>query len=127
LSEHHSAIEADLAHYYGADLLDLYRGTLSVRKLFALVSGLPQGSALHRALRGDAADWDTNDYLLAAVVDYLAVANWLFIQANSKKGTKNPFPEPVKRPGAKSKDDEPKRFASAKEVSAFLARVTQRG
>lgn len=125
MGEHHSAVEADLQRFYGVDLLDLYRGKLSIRKLAALVSGLPRGSALHIAMSGEEALWGTSDYLLAATVDHLAVANWLFVQANSKKGARNPYPDPVPRPGDKKKNEEPRRFASAKEVSAFIARVTR--
>ncbi|GAA3473884.1 hypothetical protein GCM10018965_084370 [Nonomuraea roseola] len=127
LGEHFDAVEADLHRYYQIDLLDLYRGKLSVRKLIALLSGLPRGSALHIATEGDAATWSTSDYLLANAVDYLAIGNWLFVSANSKKGARNPRPEPVPRPGSQKKtQEEPRRFASAKEVSAFLARVTGR-
>ncbi|GAA2294082.1 hypothetical protein GCM10010149_47550 [Nonomuraea roseoviolacea subsp. roseoviolacea] len=108
--------------------MDLYRGKLSIRKLASLLSGLPRGSALHIAINGEEATWSPAEYLLAAAVDYLAVGNWLFMQANSKKGTRNPFPDPVQRPGRKTSqtpDQEPRRFASAKEVSAFIARVTR--
>lgn len=114
-----------MQRYYGVDLLDLYRGTLSIRKLSALVSGLPRGSALHIAMRGEEAMWGTSDYLLAAAVDHLAVANWLYVQTHSKKGANNPRPDPIPRPGTKPKQrNDSRRFASAKEVSAFISRVT---
>lgn len=127
LGGHFPAVEADLHRYYRIDLLDLYRGKLSVRKLLSLIWGLPHGSALHIALHGDEARWTPGDYLLASAVDLLQVSNWLFVQANSKKGVRTPFPEPVKRPGKKTSakpDQEPKRFASAQEVRSFIARVT---
>jgi hypothetical protein len=125
LGEHFSAVESDLQRHYGVDLLDLYRGKLSIRKLLSLLSGLPRGSALHIATEGESATWGTNDYLMANAVDHLAAANWLFVQANSKKGAKNPRPDPVQRPGSKKNDDtaDDRRFASAQEVRAFLARL----
>ncbi|GAA0954981.1 hypothetical protein GCM10009560_78960 [Nonomuraea longicatena] len=129
LDEHLPAVEADLHRYYRLDIIDLYRGKLSVRKLLSLLQGLPRGSALHVAITGEEASWSPGDYLLAATVDLLQVSNWLFMQANSKKGTRNPFPDPVQRPGRKTlqeaPDQESQRFASAQEVSAFIARATR--
>ena len=54
LREYGEAIEADLLHYYGGDLLDLWRGVLTPRRVLVLIKGLPPGSALHRARGGDA-------------------------------------------------------------------------
>lgn len=100
-----------------------------MRKLLSLLQGLPRGSALHLTLAGDEATWTPGEYLLAAAVDLLQVSNWLFMQANSKKGTRNPFPDPVQRPGRTTPTETPdqgsQRFASAQEVSAFIARVTR--
>jgi hypothetical protein len=44
LRRYGEAIEADLA-FRGVDLLDFYRGTMSARRLWALVSNLPPESA----------------------------------------------------------------------------------
>ena len=56
LAEHWEAIEADFASEYpGIDLLDLHRGTLSLRRAAVLVSGLKPGSRLGLALGGDMA------------------------------------------------------------------------
>ena len=41
---------------YGVDLLDLWRGTLSPRRVCVLINGLPPGSAYGRA-RGGAGAW----------------------------------------------------------------------
>ena len=40
---------------YGVDLLDLWRGRLTPRRLLVLIRGLPPGSALGRAMGGDVA------------------------------------------------------------------------
>lgn len=49
---HHSALEADLARYYpGTDLLDLWRGNLSWRRLAQLVRWLPKEAALYQSMR----------------------------------------------------------------------------
>lgn len=56
LREYGEAIEADLLRHYGVNLLDLWRGRLTPRRLMVLIKGLPPGSALHRA-RGGPGFW----------------------------------------------------------------------
>jgi hypothetical protein len=51
VAEHHSALEADLARFYQVDLLDLWRGRLSWRKLAQLVRWLPRDAALYESMR----------------------------------------------------------------------------
>ncbi|MFI5533756.1 hypothetical protein ACIA8O_34995 [Kitasatospora sp. NPDC051853] len=82
------------------DLLDWHRDRLSARRLSVLIKHLPRDSALTRELHGEAADWSTTDYLLANVVDHLAVANWMFATINRDEEA-DPLdpPEPVVRPG----------------------------
>ena len=60
--------------------------------LRAIVMHSGPKSALRRALGND---WEVSDYLLATVVDLLALANW---QRQGKKGA--PKPRPVPRPGS---------------------------
>nr|EIF91851.1 hypothetical protein [Streptomyces tsukubensis NRRL18488] len=45
------------------------------------------------------ADWSVTDYLLAAAVDQLAIANWMFTCVNSDDPPEPP--EPVARPGGR--------------------------
>ncbi|MEV6205422.1 hypothetical protein AB0M64_36480 [Streptomyces sp. NPDC051771] len=64
-----------------------------------LIKHLPRDSALQRDLHGEVADWSVTDHLLAAAVDHLAVANWMFSCVNSSEDGDAPeFPEPVPRP-----------------------------
>jgi hypothetical protein len=65
LDEHGDAIEADLLRFYRVDLLDLYRGTLSPRRLGVLISALPAKSALVRALNGGEPPWSRLEHLIA--------------------------------------------------------------
>lgn len=97
LDEHWEAVEADLLRCYGVDLAGLLRGDLSLRRVRALVRGLPPGSALARGIDARA-EWTVTDWLLAAVVDHVAVANWQ--RANHGAKHPNPAPRPVPRPGA---------------------------
>ncbi|MCT9083880.1 hypothetical protein [Streptomyces fulvoviolaceus] len=85
------------------DLLDWHRETLSARRLALLVKHLPRDSALNRELHGEAAEWSVSDHLLAAAVDHLAAANWMFACVNSEEGDQPEPPTPVPRP---SYDDE---------------------
>ncbi|MER6527700.1 hypothetical protein [Streptomyces sp. NPDC001508] len=85
------------------DLLDWHRETLTARRLALLVKHLPRDSALNRELHGEAAEWSVSDHLLAAAVDHLAAANWMFACVNSEEGDQPEPPAPVPRP---SYDDE---------------------
>jgi hypothetical protein len=76
--EHHEALELDLADR-GVDLLDLWRGRLSPRRLELLIRDLPPTSRLVRSLDPDAAaanTWGTTEYLLAYIADLLGQANF---------------------------------------------------
>lgn len=63
-----------------------------------LVKQLPRDSALNRELHGEAAEWSVTDHLLAAAVDHLAAANWMFACVNSEEGEQPDAPAPVPRP-----------------------------
>jgi hypothetical protein len=67
------ALETDLLRY-GVDLLDLYRGSLSYRRVCALVTHLPDDAAVWRVLdpRGG---WTRAD-LLASVTERRITALW---------------------------------------------------
>lgn len=82
------------------DLLDWHRGELSSRRLAILIKHLPRDSATIRDTDGEAAEWGVTDYLLAAVVDHLAAANWMFSVVNGDGESDPPEqPVPVPRPG----------------------------
>ncbi|MEV0281405.1 hypothetical protein AB0I22_34185 [Streptomyces sp. NPDC050610] len=82
------------------DLLDWHRGALSTRRLSVLVKHMPRDSAVNRDAHGEAVEWEASTHLLAAVVDHLAVANWITTTLNSGDDA-DPldYPEPVPRPG----------------------------
>ncbi|MFI1051099.1 hypothetical protein ACH4U3_35995 [Streptomyces griseoruber] len=89
------------------DLLDWHRDRLSARRLAVLVAHLPRDSALNRELHGDAAEWSVTDHLLAAAVDHLAAANWMFASVNSDEDDQPDPPVPVPRPGDTAEPGEP--------------------
>lgn len=81
--------------YYGVDLLDLWRGRLSLRRVAVLVDTLPPSSATAVAVHGERALWGPTEHLLATIVDVLQWANYQ--RSDPKKSTQ---PEPIARPGA---------------------------
>ncbi|WP_175409946.1 hypothetical protein [Streptomyces sp. TRM64462] len=88
------------------DLLDWHRGRLSSRRLAVLVKHMPRDSAVTRELEGEAAEWTVTDYLLAAAVDHLAAANWMFASVNTDEDADPPEPPvPVRRPGDTGAED----------------------
>ncbi|MER7697328.1 MULTISPECIES: hypothetical protein [unclassified Streptomyces] len=90
------------------DLLDWHRGRLSSRRLAVLVKHMPRDSATTQRLHGESAEWGVTDYLLAAVVDHLAAANWMFASVNTDEDSDPPEPPvPVPRPGDEAAPDEP--------------------
>ncbi|MEU6882005.1 hypothetical protein [Streptomyces sp. NPDC046712] len=72
-----------------------------------LIKHLPADSAVQREIHGEAAEWSISDHLLAAAVDHLAVANWMFQCVNSSEDDDTPEPpKPVPRPGVTDEDGE---------------------
>nr|WP_097257312.1 hypothetical protein [Streptomyces sp. Ag109_G2-15] len=118
-----------MLRHYGVDLLDWHRGRLTSRRLAVLVRHLPRDSALLRELHGEAAEWSVTDHLLAATVDQLAEANWMFATVNRDEDSEPPeYPRPVPRPGQAPDTEEepaPDRDAgplpSLREIQQFFA------
>ncbi|GLF97546.1 hypothetical protein [Streptomyces yaizuensis] len=106
------------------DFLDWQRGRLSSRRLSVLIEHLPRDSAVNRALHGETAEWSVTDHLLAAVVDHLAAANWLFTSVHSDDPPDPPTPVP--RPGD-SAPEESRAEPDPPPASADLARFFGRG
>jgi hypothetical protein len=61
---------------------------------------------VNRELHGEAAEWSVSDHLLAAAVDHLAAANWMFACVNSEEGDQPEPPAPVPRPSYDDSHDE---------------------
>ncbi len=120
-------MEADLLRYYRVDLLDYYRGKLSARRLRVLISHLPRQAALVRELHQEDSEWGLTEHLLAAVVDHLAVGNWLFASANSAEGADPPArPVPVPRPGISPAEPQGP-AANPDQIAAFFGQPAKGG
>ncbi len=108
------------------ELGDLFRGRLSYRRLWVLLSQLPQESRTHTELR-DSADrelaepvaaglrkfgpWALTNYQLAGAID--AIRRLEFVTARGGGSTDFPVPEPTPVPGA----DRPVRRQSVANVT----------
>jgi hypothetical protein len=86
-------VEADLARFYGLDVGDYWRGTLSARRLWVLVSQLPDDAATVKAQRGT--PWPDLLYLVARLADEVAYGRAEWANAHGA----HVQPQPVPRPG----------------------------
>ncbi|MFB9438686.1 hypothetical protein [Streptomyces showdoensis] len=72
-----------------------------------MIKHLPQDGAVQRDLHGESAEWSITDHLMAAAVDHLAVANWMFQAVNTGEDDETPDPpQPIPRPGLKDDEDD---------------------
>lgn len=117
LSEYGIELEADFHEYYRLDLLGMYTGKLSPAKVYRLAMALPQKSRFVRAAAGPQADWDSNEHLLAAILDTLQNANW------QRGGGKGKRPKPIPRPGTQKEKRMGTTKRSQEEIRNYLSRL----
>lgn len=121
IREHGDAIEADLA-FRGFDLLDLWRGRLTARKVDVLIRGLPPDSATRIALNGRDPLWTRTDHVLADLVDSVNSVAWITANHDRKRSEQTKFPEPYPRPGLVTTKHE----VTAAALLAFRERTARR-
>lgn len=108
LTRHAEAVEADLLER-GIDLVDFYRGKITLRRIVVAIRQLPAGARLWKALAppqagksdatpGDAA-WSGVEHKLAAVFDAVQNVTHVLQVVNSEKGKAPPAPARMPRPG----------------------------
>lgn len=76
---------------YGVDLLDLWRGKLTPRRLLVLIHGLPTGSNLGLAMGGDAA---LSDEVTAIRMGVWQICCYIATAAGAKRRDLPKRPEP---------------------------------
>lgn len=87
-----------------------------------LVQHLPRDSAFVRSLHGEDAEWGLGEHLMAAVVDHLAIGNWLFTTAHLPENESPPEqPRPVPRPGIAEEEPEEPEPTSPEQLARFFA------
>ncbi|MFD5308182.1 hypothetical protein [Streptomyces ardesiacus] len=114
-------MEADLA-FRQVDLLDLWRGKITPRKLDVMIRGLPPDSATRIAMNGKEPLWSRTDYILADLIDSNNAVAWLVANQDVPATRKSTFPDPYPRPG----DQPRKREITAADLKAFRERTTKR-
>lgn len=101
MQAHFEAVEADFQSYYRLDLRQVLWGPdpYGVRRIHALVTGLPPDGAMIRDMAYDGQEWSVTDELLAALLEEVDYGNRLYYSAHMKKGAQQPKPVEIKRPG----------------------------
>ncbi|MFD8018921.1 hypothetical protein ACFV6G_00590 [Streptomyces lavendulae] len=127
VQDYQDELEADLLEFFGVDLLDLWRGRLSLRRIGVLINSLmkkPGRSTLLEAL-DERTRWGESDYLLARISDALELSNYLYFKANAEDSDDLEQPDPIPRPGQPEPEPEPieTQFSSATELSSFLGHM----
>ncbi|WP_251058867.1 hypothetical protein [Streptomyces sp. ISL-87] len=127
IQEYQDELEADLLEFFHVDLLDLWRGRLSLRRVGVLIDSLmkkPGRSTLLEAM-DERTRWGESDYLLARISDALELSNFLFFKANAEDSDDLEQPDPIPRPGQPEPDPEPieTQFSSAEDLSSFLGQM----
>lgn len=122
----------------GIDLLDFYRGKISLRRLLVFVSELPRSSRTITELlsreHGALVEWDQKDYMLADLIDSVRVSNY-WLEQNVQMKTDNPRtpkkPVPAYRPKAdvdtapethEAAIERAKEYASEEQITNFIDR-----
>ncbi len=109
LREHGDVIEADFQQHYRVDLVDLWRGTLSLRRVRVLLDHLPPDCATAYALAGDELGhlrgWTLTQLLAGRLVDELTAYRWQWESAHidpkkarPRKAPESVLPRPIEEP-----------------------------
>ncbi|MFD8886422.1 hypothetical protein ACFV0H_28460 [Streptomyces erythrochromogenes] len=127
VQDYQDELEADLLEFFQVDLLDLWRGRLSLRRVGVLINSLmkkPGRSTLLEAM-DERTRWGESDYLLARISDALELSNYLFFKANAEDSEDLEQPDPIPRPGQPEPEPQPveTQFSSAEELSSFLGQL----
>jgi len=94
----------------GLDLLDFYRGKLSLRRLCVAISQLPTTSRVVGVV-AETERWGIVEYMLASLIDAVLYGNYLqevWLYGNREKGSGGTEPKPSKpvfRPGQKPEEE----------------------
>lgn len=72
LDKHPSELRADLQRYYSIDLDQARAGAHTAAHVAALAACLPTGGAVHRAIKGQDAEWTLEAVMLANIYNLFA-------------------------------------------------------
>jgi hypothetical protein len=120
-------LEVDLLDK-GIDLLDLYRGKVSMRRVIAVVKHLPHTSAFMQELGkrevGEAVHWGPTEHLMCAMVNSnrsLEYLTAMLLWAKSDQKTPEPKPlDPIYPPGYQPPEEEKPVFTTPDQLAGFF-------
>lgn len=119
-----------MLEFFGLDLMDLWRGRLSFRRIGVCIKSLMRKAGRSVLIQSldESASWTIQEHLLARVIDAQEASNYYFLMANSSEESQGdiPTPEPVRRPGDPDPEEmEPEyEFASGAEVANFFNKMS---
>ncbi len=129
--KHFEALEADFAREYpfvcGGDLRQALWGedAIGVRRIIALVKGLPPRSAFARQAYSDGKDWGNTEELLSTLTELVDFSNRMTYARSAKKGEKVWDPIKIPRPYDELKEKQRKerrKVATGDELVKFFNR-----
>lgn len=126
---HFEAVEADFQSHYGLDLREVLWGSrrLGVRRINALVEGLPLSGATFRAAATNGVQWSTTDELLAVLVEMIDHSNRMYFAAHAKKGQGVWKPVQIARPATKKIEPVSTPVSKIREVFGGNIHYSKRG
>ncbi|MFI9076065.1 hypothetical protein ACIGW8_06105 [Streptomyces sioyaensis] len=91
---HGGALRADLQRFYGLDLADVWRGTLTPRRAWQLTEHLPPDSALAALLAGgpEHRGWTVQAHLLAQLLNAVRYADANNVRVSGGRLKREPVP-----------------------------------
>jgi hypothetical protein len=125
MHEHFEAVEADFQSHYGLDLRDVLWGPrpFGVRRVHALVNGLPIQGALFRTAITNGRSWTTTDELLATLIEITDHGNNMYYSTHSKPAAEKWKPIEIHRPTDKIEPAPDRQATPAEMWEAFEHQV----
>jgi len=118
-------------HFPTLDIENVFRGSFTMRRLLLVINRLLRmngRSALAESLLGESASWSNLEYMLADLIDQVAMANHFTMIINKSEDALTPEFEAYRRPGFTPTERNPdmaerpgEEFASAHEVAGVLS------
>lgn len=99
-----------MQRYFHVDLCDVWRGTITLRKVVVLIAGLPPDCATAYALGGvdgPMSGWTLTNALLGRLTDDLAALRWEWGFAHIADDKRGSYPDPPRSVLPKVATDEP--------------------
>lgn len=105
--------------------MDLWRGTLSPRKVDVLVRGLPADSNFRRAVAKDEPPYEYTDLVLRDLINVVQAQTWVIANRGQEKHNQSKWPEPYQLPGLATETSKKKKNITAEALKEHQRR-TQR-